>query len=50
VAANAVTILEKLGPFYSDKESLKEPIRKIVCIKDWEELYHRYKPQNIPYL
>lgn len=43
-------MIAKLGPFVNTPESLKKPIIQIERIEDWEPLYHRYKPQNLPFI
>jgi len=43
-------LIARLGPFINTPELLKKPVTSIEKIEDWEPLYHRYKPENIPYI
>ena len=43
-------LIARLGTFVSNDEVLNQPFTTIECITDWKALYHRYKPENIPFL
>ena len=48
--AQTLELIKTLGPFESSPAVLEKPLPNPLCITNWSALYHRYKPENIPYL
>lgn len=40
-------LIAQLGEFKNNKEVLETPMKEVFCIKDWDSLFSRYKPENI---